>query len=100
MWPKDDYQEHMLGYLDGVRVEFEQRVVQQPIFNQFYIELDIASEYLWQLIGASDRDWEESRYMLEISCDELLRVFYQVSHADTRLNAAIAQPRERAEMLR
>jgi hypothetical protein len=59
LWPKDDYQEHMLAYLDGVHIEFEQHVhsnFQQHDFNEFYTYLDISFECLWQLIGAYDED--------------------------------------------
>lgn len=77
MWDKDDYQEHMLGYLGGVQAEIEASL--QPYDRStFRSELDIAFELLWWLIGSSDTDWEGYRYTLEESCDELLRTFYQV----------------------
>src|SRR5262245_31468774 len=81
MWPKEDYQEHMLGYLLGLRMEFVQLIhahVQQYDFNEFYASLDITSERLWQLIGASEVDWEGYRYPLEASCDELLCALRQL----------------------
>ena len=81
MWPKEDYQEHMLGYLDGLRMEFEYLIdshLQQQNLSEFYTNLDITSECLWQLIRASDRDWEAYRYPLEANCDELLRVIRQL----------------------
>ena len=75
MWPKDDYQEHMLGYLDGVRVEFE-RLVPSPQRDriEFYANLDSSLECLWQLIRASEVEWEAYRYPLETQCAELLRM--------------------------
>jgi hypothetical protein len=79
MWPKEDYQEHMLGYLDGLRIESERFLhehVQQYDFNEFYANLDITSESLWQLIESDDADWEGFRCMLETSCDALLRAMH------------------------
>src|SRR6185503_9310722 len=52
--------------------------LQQLDFNEFYTDLDIASERLWRLIKANDADWEGFRYTLEASCDELLCTFYRV----------------------
>ena len=81
MWPKEDYQEHMFGYLDGLRIEFEQIIhdhFQRHDFKEFYANLDTTSDCLWQLIGASDADWEGYRYPLEASCDELLRAMHQL----------------------
>ena len=86
MWPKDDYQEHMLGYLDIARSEFERfgySHFQQHDLNEFYTNLDIANECLWKLIGASDVDWEEYRYPLETSCDELVRALRPLPHANS-----------------
>lgn len=81
MWPKEDYQEHMLGYLDGMRIEFERHVhfhFQHLDLNEFYTSLDTVFECLWQLIGASELDWEGYRSPLETRCDELLRAFDQL----------------------
>lgn len=79
MWTKDDYQEHMLGYIDGVRSEFE-RLVQSSFpqydLNAFYTDLDTTFECLWRLIGARDADWEGFRYPLEASCARLLRALH------------------------
>jgi hypothetical protein len=81
MWPKDDYQEHMLGYLDGVRTEIE-RLEQSRIYrndtDELFDDLEIALEQLWWLIEANDVEWEGFRYTLEASCDDLLRNFYRV----------------------
>jgi hypothetical protein len=76
MWPKDDYQEHMLGYIDEVCIEFERLPHahrQQHDLNDFYANLDSTLECLWQLMWASDGDWEDYRYPLETRCDELMR---------------------------
>jgi hypothetical protein len=81
MWAKDDYQEHMLGYLGEMRVEIERLPLssgQQHDLNELLTDLDIASELLWWLIESSDADWEGVRYPLEASCSELLRTFYRV----------------------
>lgn len=76
MWHKDDYQEHMLGYLGGVQAGIERlspSTFQQYELNEFHSDLDNAFELLWWLIGSSDADWEDLRYTLEESCDTLLR---------------------------
>jgi hypothetical protein len=91
MWPKEDYQEHMLGYLDGLQIKFAQLIcshVRQHDFNEFYANLDITSECLWRLIAASDADWEGFRYPLEASCDELLRAFYRVPYVGSLIPPA------------
>ena len=84
MWPKSDYQEHMLSYIDEVQNEIE-RLADSRLYRhelqKLYIDLDIVSDRLWRLIGASDIDWESLRYTLEASCDELLRAFHAVSDA-------------------
>lgn len=85
MWIKDDYQEHMLGYLAGVRTEIEQLTharIQQYDLNELYTELDKVSELLWWLIESSDRDWEGLRTPLEASCDALLRALQDGPYAD------------------
>jgi hypothetical protein len=76
MWPKEDYQEHMLGYLDWVQTEIErleQGRIRRNDLDELYDDLEVALERLWRLIGV--------RYMLEASCDELLHAFYRVPHA-------------------
>jgi hypothetical protein len=86
MWTKDDYQEHMSGYLEGVRIEIDRLArlrVQSHSVNEFYTRLDIALDCLRQLILASDVEWEGYRYTLEASCDSLLRTFYRVPPAGT-----------------
>lgn len=84
MWTKDDYQEHMLGYLAGVQAQIDHlsylRILQHDL-NGLHTELDNTSELLWWLIDASDEDWEELRNPLEASCDELLRALHRVSYA-------------------
>src|SRR5262245_6974665 len=90
---KDDYQEHMLGYIDGVRVEFEGLIhfqLQQYEVNAFYTNLDIAFERLWNLIGASDVDWEAYRSALETSCDELLRALHPLPNAKSLVISGIS----------
>lgn len=85
MWPKDNYQEQMLGYLNDLQSEIEQlaqaRLRQQDL-NTLYIDLDKVDKRLWRLIGASNEEWEAFRYALEASCDELLRAFYRVHRAE------------------
>ena len=84
MWTKDDYQEHMLGYLSEVQSEIERLTrssLQYHDLDDLYTDLDIASERLWRLIGARDVDWEGLRDPLEVSCDDLLRAFYRVPRA-------------------
>jgi hypothetical protein len=86
MWAKDYYQEQMLGYLDWVQTEIEhleQTRIRQNDLNELYDDLEIALERLWQLIWASDVDWEGFRYTLEASCDTLLLTFYRVPRADS-----------------
>jgi len=77
MWTKDDYQEHMLGYLDGVQTSVE--TLESPIGHgdlvELYENLDTSLERLWRLIRARDTDWERFRFPLEASCDNLLRTF-------------------------
>jgi hypothetical protein len=83
MWQKDDYQEHMLGYLSWVQTEIErieQARIRRNDLDQLYEELEVALDRLWRLIWASDVDWEGFRYTLEASCDELLQAFYRVPH--------------------
>ncbi len=83
MWAKDNYQEHMLGYLDWVQTEIErleQARIRQHDLDELYDDLKIAQERLWRLIGAADVDWERFRSPLEVSCDTLLRTFYQVPY--------------------
>jgi hypothetical protein len=96
MWPKEDYQEHMLSYLEGVRIEFELLVhshVQQYNLNEFYTNLHITFECLWQLIAASDVDWEGFRYPLETSCDKLLCAFHHVPYTGAlKLDVVSFQP--------
>jgi hypothetical protein len=89
MWTKDDYQEHMLGYLDEVRAEIERLThssLQQHDPNELRTDLDNASELLWWLIDSSDADWEGFRYPLEACCDELLRAFYRVPRPGTSVH--------------
>ena len=84
MWTKDDYQEHMLGYLGSVQAEIDRLAhtsLQQHDFNELRTDLDIASELLWWLIGSSDADWEGFRYLLEASCGDLLRALHHVPYA-------------------
>jgi hypothetical protein len=86
MWTKDDYQEHMLGYLGGIQGELERLTypsLQQHNLNEIRTDLDIASERLWWLIKSSDADWEGFRCPLEASCDQLLRTLYRVPRPDT-----------------
>ena len=86
MWQKEDYQEHMLGYLGWVQTEIErteQARIHRNDLDQLYEELEIALEQLWRLISASEGDWERFRYPLELSCDSLLRRFYGISRADS-----------------
>lgn len=81
MWPKDDYQEHMLGYLGEIQTGIDQLAcsrLQRHELNLLYSDLDITSERLWQLIGARDDEWELCRFSLEASCDRLLRGFNHV----------------------
>ena len=84
MWAKDDYQENMLGYLDEVRTEIEglshSRVLGHDL-DELYTDLNTVSDRLWQLIAASDVDWEKFRHPLEISFDELLRTYYRIPHS-------------------
>lgn len=85
MWQKEDYQEHMLGYLGGLQTEIERTEPTRIRWNdldQVYEELEIALEQLWRLISASEVDWERFRYPLELSCDSLLRRFYRIPRAD------------------
>lgn len=80
MWQKDDYQEHMLGYLGAVQTEIEQLAYShfsQHDLNVLYTDLDVTAEQLWRLIEARDEEWEACRYLLEASCDHLLRAFYR-----------------------
>src|SRR5262245_35162205 len=86
IWSKDDYQEHKLGYLDGIRIEFERlgySHAQEHDVNEFYSNLDIAFEWLWQLIGVCDEDWD--RYPLETSCDELPCTLHPLPNADSSM---------------
>ena len=86
MWAKDYYQEQMLGYLGWVQTEIErleQTRIRRNDLDELYDDLEITPERLWRLIRASDRDWEGSRYMLEVSCDELLHALYRVPPAGT-----------------
>lgn len=100
MWIKDDYQEHMLGYLGEVRVEIERLShsgLQQRDLNKLRTDLDIASELLWWLIGSSDADWEGFRYPLEASCDELLRTVYRVPRPGSLLTSIYQTAPEKHE---
>ena len=93
MWPKDDYQEQMLGYLDEVQTEIEQLALshlQQHDLTTLYIDLDMTSKRLWRLIGASYEEWEGCRYSLEASCDVLLRAFYRLPRTDSLTLSAFA----------
>ncbi len=84
MWTKDDYQEHMLGYLSDVQAEIEQISHSSPPqhnFNELLTHLDRVSERLWWLIESNDADWEGFRYPLEARCDELLRALHRMVHA-------------------
>lgn len=85
MWTKDDYQEHMIGYLAGVRAEIERLThanFRRHDLNELRAILDSTSELLWWLIEASDADWEERRNPLEASCDELLHTLQHVPCAN------------------
>ena len=111
MWQKDDYQEHMLGYLGWIQTEIE-RTEQARIrcndLDQLYEELEIALERLWRLIRSTEVDWERFRYPLELSCDSLLRRFYRISRADSLMIPVLfitienhetkSQAREQVEM--
>jgi hypothetical protein len=105
MWAKDAYQEQMLGYLGAVQTEIEQGAhfrLQWHDLNELYTDLDIASERLWRLIEARDRDWEDFRPSLETSCDDLLRAFYSAPRASTLMfsvSLPITEPRERRSLL-
>ena len=91
MRTKDSYQEHMLGYLGGVQTEIEllgQSRIRRNALLELYHDLDIALERLWRLIGASDTDWEQFRFTLEASCDDLLRAIYRVLRSTGRLSEA------------
>ncbi len=81
MWTKDDYQEHMLGYLSSVQTAVE--TLKSPIRSgdlvELYENLDASLERLWRLIRAGDTDWERFRFPLEASFDDLLRVFYRAA---------------------
>lgn len=84
MWAKDYYQEQMLGYLDWVQTEIEhleQARIRRNDLNELYDDLEIALDRLWQVIWASDVDWEGFRGLLEASCDELLQAFYRAPHS-------------------
>ncbi len=98
MWTKDDYQEHMLGYLGAVQIEIEQLAYhaqrQQRDLNAIYADLDATSTWLWRLIEANDEEWEFCRYALEASCDRLLRTFDYVPFADALLASAHSTTRE------
>jgi hypothetical protein len=77
MWPKDDYQEQMLGYLAGTQTEIERLArlrSPRPDVAELYADFDLASARLWQLIETPDRDWEGCRAALEVDCALLLRV--------------------------
>lgn len=83
MWTKDDYQEHMLGYLVGVREEIE--CLSHSNLNHHEIikmltQLDKAFQHLWWIIGSSDTDWERFRYVLEACCQELLHIIDRVTY--------------------
>jgi hypothetical protein len=91
MWIKDSYQEQMLGYLDGVQTEIEllaQSRLRRNELVELSTDLDIASEQLWQLIEATDVDWERYRFTLEASCDELLHIFYHAQHIGSMLRTS------------
>ena len=98
MWAKDDYQEHMLGYLGAVQIEIERMAYHEQIqwddLKAFYADLDATSTWLWQLIEASDGEWEMCRYALEASCDRLLRVFNYVPNAGFLMASTYSTPRE------
>lgn len=90
MWIKDNYQEHMLGYLGEVRAEIEgltHSSLQPHDLSQLRADFDVASERLWWLIESSDADWEGFRSPLETSCDELLRTFYRVRLPASRVTS-------------
>ena len=101
MWPKDDYQEQMLGYLAGMQTKIERFADsrhQRHDLSELYADLDIASQRLWRLIGATDLDWEDFRNSLEVGCDELLRVFYRAPPASAlkrSVRLTVTEKRER-----
>ena len=91
MWPKDAYQEQMLGYLSEMETEIGQLAhsrLRQHELDELYTDLEITVEELWRLIGASDLDWEKFRSPLEISCDVLLRAFYHMQLTGTFMLSA------------
>lgn len=77
MWTKEYYQETVLDYLGFVQTEIEvaerSRVKRRDI-AELYDDLDATLERLWRIIRASDANWEEFRFPLEASCDELISV--------------------------
>ena len=79
MWTKDDYQEHMLGYLDDLQtaVETLEPPVRRGNLSELYENLETSLERLWRLIRANDNDWERFRFPLEASCGDLLGAFYR-----------------------
>ncbi len=101
MWPKDDYQEHMLGYLGALQIEIERLTynaeLQQRDLNTFYADLDATSTWLWRLIEMNDDEWEICRYALEASCDRLLRRFDYVPFAASLMKSGSLPPRESPE---
>jgi hypothetical protein len=102
MWTKDDYQDHMMGYLDGVRTEIERlaRASRQwRNLDEFYSDLDFAFECLQRLIKAGDTEWEAFRYTLEASCDVLLRGLYRVPHTGVLIFSRSFTVTERDEKL-
>jgi hypothetical protein len=86
MWQKDDYQEHMLGYLSWVQTEIErieQTCIRRNGLDQLYEELEITLDRLWRLISATEVHWERFRYPLELSSNSLLRMLYRVPTANS-----------------
>lgn len=94
MWPKDDYQEHMLGYLSEIQTgidQFARSRLQQYELQVLYTDLMITSEQLWQLIEARDDEWEACRYSLEASCERLLRELNHMPRVGaSRISAGLA----------
>ncbi len=82
MRTKDSYQEHMLGYLVGVKTGIERlersAQIRRNDVIELYNDLDIALEHLWWIIRSNDVEWEPLRHNLEGRCDDLLRGYYRV----------------------
>jgi hypothetical protein len=90
MWPKDDYQEHLLGYLGQLQNDIEQLAcsrLPQHELNILYTDLNLSLNHLWILIEARDDEWEHCRYALEASCDRLLHAINHMPSAGSAITS-------------